>query len=72
MINNVIVFDGTTEFKEEDIKPGTPLRILMNTALNLGGYASIYEKINAENGTAYITTGCSSPNMVCRFNKCEP
>ena len=52
---NVIIFDGEREYSNVDIITNTKLRLLRNTVISLGGFASIAEEINNENGVVYIT-----------------
>lgn len=55
-IKNIIVSDGTNEYDSDKIYSNPKIRTLVNNAIYLGGFPSLIEQINNENGTVYIKT----------------
>lgn len=55
-INNIIIFDGKKEFEKDVIESDLKLKHLANTLTAFGGYPTLVERINKENGLLYITT----------------
>jgi len=55
-INNVVVFDGVKEYSTEQIIKAPSLRQLLYNVLVFGGFPTIIDRINEEEGTLYIET----------------
>lgn len=58
-IKNVLIFDGEKEYSKIEILKDKTLTVLMNSVINFGGFPTIIEKINKENGLLYIITDLS-------------
>jgi hypothetical protein len=58
-IKNVLIFDGEKEYSKMEILKDKTLTALMNSVINFGGFPTIIEKINEENGLLYIITDLS-------------
>ena len=58
-IKNVLIFDGEKEYSKIEIHQDRTLTALMNSVINLGGFPTLIDKINDENGLLYIKTDSS-------------
>jgi hypothetical protein len=56
IINNVVIFDGVKEYSKDEVIGDSTLNHVLNTALIFGGFPTIIDKINEENGMLYIVT----------------
>ncbi|NOQ75419.1 MAG: hypothetical protein GQ574_25640 [Crocinitomix sp.] len=55
-INNVVMFDGVKEYSTEEIINTPSLRQLLHSVLVFGGFPTIIDSINKEEGMLYIKT----------------
>jgi hypothetical protein len=53
-INNVIIFDGKTEYNSNEIFEDNKLIQIYNTVAILKGMSTLVNKINLENGLVYV------------------